>query len=745
MKKNCKLLTILMMAVFAFTGCNQNPEEEVVLKGITLDTTNVKTEFTVGDEFTTDGLVVTATYSDETTKTVDGWTPTGNDLSKPAESQEITITYAEGEVEVSASYTIVVKEKTSGGESGKEPPATPKIALSFNTKIESYSLVKIFDVIYLSDKSNANYKDYSVCKDSVISDSVLQLKVNDYDESYALTINDKAVTVTEGKVAFQDILKNTIVGKNTIKILKGEETIDTAEFTVETGYFDCSSPALKIVTKEGSSAEVGESHIIKAGENLRYGVKAGTSSKIEFEVVQEDGKAYPAEIKTSFKVENATVEKNLVTINGKNKNTYEVKVSIEVPEEYKKPGAAFSGTASFTTKYDIETGYVKVEEVASRDYRLEYSNDGKSFETISESQSEPIYCFDEYGDIYFHMEDASTNEVKKYSVNTKEYKTIFEDKYIQALSYDYDNSVLYLHYYDDGYKLLTLGGETQKEYSISELNYYMKFFAVKNNDIYFVYKYEDTNTLYKYTMNISDTEIKLENEQKYAFPANVKTISGGNVDVNDMILLDDDIYLAVGIGWDIITDDSVFVTSLNNNIDSRGCILKFNITSSKFDVLRLDNTCNTIKLPTLYAHYSYYGNRLKREKDQYTQFYYDSKKTSPVTADIVFNFYVPKQDDSNSFGYITGFAAIKPKKLVCTQNRNFVYLDDTDEIHNKFVNAYSSIDLCDFAISDYTKLGTESDFIDIFSSCGEIQLFDKEEEVYYDCGSMKVKDFKLIY
>lgn len=730
-----------MMAVFALTGCDQNPEEEVVLKGITLDTTNVKTEFTVNDEFTTDGLVVTATYSDETTKTVDGWTATGNDLSKPAESQEITITYAEDEVEVSASYTIVVK--------AKESPATPKIALSFNTKIESYSLVKIFDVIYLSDKSNANYKDYSVCKANEISDSVLQLKVNDYDESYALTINDKAVTVTEGKVAFQDILKNTIVGKNTIKITKDNETIDSAEYTVETGYFDCPSPALKIVAKEGSSAEVGESHIIKADENLRYGVKAGTSSKIEFEVVQEDGKAYPAEIKTSFKVENATVDNNLVTINGKNKNTYEVKVSIEVPEEYKKPGAAYSGTASFTTKYDIETGYVRTYDKSSNswnsNYVIEYSPDGKNFTTIKENMREPsLYCFDEYGDIYysFPTENYPGYTIEKYSVDKKESEDALQDRSFYALSYDYDNSTLYYLYSDREYIMHIKNGEIDERYTISGLQsngVEPKKIVVNDEDIYIWYTSlleNDTNILYKYTMNISDKEIKLENEQKYAFPANVKTSDGGNVTINDMVIIDDDIYMAVGMGQSIFNEGSIILDSVKYNIDSRGCMLKFNITSSKFDVLGLGDSHNTtVKLPELYAIENGDFYLTKTEPEKYIQLYYDRENKNPVTVEIEINFYTPKTDDNNSFGYVTSFAAIKPKKLVCTQNRNFVYVDDTDEIHNKFVNAYSSIDLCDFAISDYTKLGTESDFNELIDEYSSFIPFDKELTLYNNCGT----------
>lgn len=110
-----------VMLIF-FTGCKHNPGESVTLTGITLDTTNVKKEFTVDDTFTTEGLVVTASYSDETTKDVTDWTASGDDLSKASESQTIKISYTEDDVTQTAEYTIVIKDKTEGGNPGDNPP-----------------------------------------------------------------------------------------------------------------------------------------------------------------------------------------------------------------------------------------------------------------------------------------------------------------------------------------------------------------------------------------------------------------------------------------------------------------------------------------------------------------------------------------------------------------------------------------------------------------------------------------------
>ena len=655
----------------------------------------------------------------------------------------------------SANITIV-KDTVNKAEINLAPCSSlPKIDLNFNTTIKSYSLVKILDVIYLSDKSNANYKDYSVCKDSVISDSVLQLKVKNFTESYTLKLNDKAITVTEGKVAFQDILTNTIASKNTIKILKGEETIDTAEYTVETGYYVCPVPALKIVTKEGSSEEVGKSHIIKAGENLRYGVKAGTSSKIEFEVVQEDGKAYPAEIKTSFKVENATVDNNLVTINGKNKNTYEVKVSIEVPEEYKKPGVAYSGTVSFTTKYDIETGYVKVEELGYRNYKLEYSNDGKSFETIAEEiKKSPIYCFDEYGDIYYTGNSIIGYSINKYSVNTKTSTNLDEVNFCRTLSYDYENSTLYCFNKSSiGYEMSIICGETNKNYSISAYEGKnisdIERIAVKDGNLYVWYK--DTNTLYKYTMNISDTEIKLENEQRFAFPDNIKTISGGNVDVNDMVLLDDNIYMAVGMGKDYSKEGydqytGWAISSSEYVAESRGCILKFNLLNNKFDVTGLSENKRELSSGefNLYGGKGFISCFSMSDIPNYdaNKLYLDEGKTNPATFKIKITCYGPELEDSD-LGYVHNFAAIKPKKLVFTQGKSFMYVDGEVSFDCKIINAYSSIDLSTFAIDGSLEKIDDMNFDFKFANCISVQVFDESTTLYY--GENEPGQFQTFY
>ena len=76
---------------------------------------NYPTEFSIGDEFNHEGMVVTATYADESTKDVTSKaTFSGYDMNTLGQ-QTVTVTYTEGEEEhqktATATYTITVNER----------------------------------------------------------------------------------------------------------------------------------------------------------------------------------------------------------------------------------------------------------------------------------------------------------------------------------------------------------------------------------------------------------------------------------------------------------------------------------------------------------------------------------------------------------------------------------------------------------------------------------------------------------
>ncbi len=73
------------------------------------------TTFTVGDTFEFDGTV-TATYSDGTTAKVNPTSVSKPDMNTVAENVDVTVTYTEDGVTMTATYKITIKEKPAGGE-----------------------------------------------------------------------------------------------------------------------------------------------------------------------------------------------------------------------------------------------------------------------------------------------------------------------------------------------------------------------------------------------------------------------------------------------------------------------------------------------------------------------------------------------------------------------------------------------------------------------------------------------------
>ena len=79
------------------------------LTGITVTTAPTKTTYNVGDPFDAAGMVVTATYSDESTAEVTGYTTdAATVLATAGENKNVTVSYTEGEVTRTATFKVTV-------------------------------------------------------------------------------------------------------------------------------------------------------------------------------------------------------------------------------------------------------------------------------------------------------------------------------------------------------------------------------------------------------------------------------------------------------------------------------------------------------------------------------------------------------------------------------------------------------------------------------------------------------------
>ena len=88
---------------------NQDDEEDgpVVLTGISVSG-DFETEYHVGQTFETDGMVVTAYYSNSTSKPVTGYTVSPEKFETEENDATVTITYTEGDVTKTATVTVNV-------------------------------------------------------------------------------------------------------------------------------------------------------------------------------------------------------------------------------------------------------------------------------------------------------------------------------------------------------------------------------------------------------------------------------------------------------------------------------------------------------------------------------------------------------------------------------------------------------------------------------------------------------------
>lgn len=103
--------TLLLCLAVLFAACApEEPTTKTTLKSIAVTTKPTKTAYTEGDKFDPTGMVVTATYSDETTKAVSGYKFSSDGALKTTDNK-ITVSYTEGDVTVKVEVAITVTAK----------------------------------------------------------------------------------------------------------------------------------------------------------------------------------------------------------------------------------------------------------------------------------------------------------------------------------------------------------------------------------------------------------------------------------------------------------------------------------------------------------------------------------------------------------------------------------------------------------------------------------------------------------
>jgi len=166
---------ITKIEVFFKVSAPASPLASIALSG------SYPTSFKQGAEFSHEGMTVTATYEDNTTKDVTtSATFSGYDMSQTG-SQEVTVSYVEGEVTKTATYNITVNEA----------PALSSIAITAAPTKTAYSEGDTFDATGMV--VTATYADETTA--DVTADCTFNPSTN-----LALTDTEVTVSYTENGV-----------------------------------------------------------------------------------------------------------------------------------------------------------------------------------------------------------------------------------------------------------------------------------------------------------------------------------------------------------------------------------------------------------------------------------------------------------------------------------------------------------------------------------------------------------------
>ena len=217
---------------FKYVHIEPAPAEKT-LTGIAITTNPTKTEYTEGESFDSTGMVVTASYSDDTTAEVTGYTISPDGALTPNDTA-ITVSYTEGEVTETATLTITVTaapvEKTLTGIAITTPPTKTEY-----TEGESFDSTGMVVTASYSDDTTAEVTGYTISPDG------------------ALTPNDTAITVsyTEGEVTETATLTITVapIPTYTVSFNANDGTGEMADVTEVTGAYTL--PANGFTAPEG--------------------------------------------------------------------------------------------------------------------------------------------------------------------------------------------------------------------------------------------------------------------------------------------------------------------------------------------------------------------------------------------------------------------------------------------------------------------------------------------------------------
>ena len=165
------------------------------------------TSYNIGDTFSFDGTV-TATYNDGTTKTVTPTSVSQPDMTEAA-SQTVTVTYTEGNVTKTTTYTINIKDPNAGGSTDSQE-VTETITFDANkTQRISYSGDS---QVWASD--NVTFTNNKASSSNPVADYTNPVRLYQGSEVVIEAVGKitKIVIVSDGTAKYKTALENSLTG-----------------------------------------------------------------------------------------------------------------------------------------------------------------------------------------------------------------------------------------------------------------------------------------------------------------------------------------------------------------------------------------------------------------------------------------------------------------------------------------------------------------------------------------------------
>ena len=245
--------TQLRISTIELTYSQAGGLQQKNLSSISLDSTNAKTNYYVDDDFTYNGLIVTAHYDDNSESAVSPTSVSTPNMSTTG-NKAVTVTYTEGDITKTATYQITVSE-----------PTVTSITATVNQTFHPGDMIITSD-IYVEDNLGNEVVDfefadeeYEFTYDDAPSGGGVGVKTFVDTVSYGNLKCDVSVNVS--RKAYQevssisDVINNTLAGVSGNSYVSWTKTVANSGITYS-GNSGCTYDSIQLRTTNSNSGVV---------------------------------------------------------------------------------------------------------------------------------------------------------------------------------------------------------------------------------------------------------------------------------------------------------------------------------------------------------------------------------------------------------------------------------------------------------------------------------------------------------